>query len=73
MYTINSMNIGGLTKLSRYDLAKLNDIDFAIFRHAASRASNDTARSNEDAINEWHERFDSTMQRYLASEAGDGG
>jgi hypothetical protein len=57
-----------LNQMIAYDLAELkSDINFAIFRHAASRASNDTARINEDAINEWHERFDAIMQRYLAS------
>jgi hypothetical protein len=51
------MNIDGLNQIIAYDLAELkSDINFAIFRHAASRASNDTARINEDAINEWHER-----------------
>jgi hypothetical protein len=68
------MNIDGLNQIIAYDLAELkSDINFAIFRHAASRGSNDAARINEDAIKEWHERFDAIMQRYLASEAGDGG
>jgi hypothetical protein len=53
-----------------YDLAELkSDIHFAIFRHAASGASDETRRIHEDAINEWHERFDTIMQRYLAREA----
>jgi hypothetical protein len=62
-----------LNQTVAYDLAVLkSDIHFAIFRHAASRPD-ETVRIDEDAINEWHERFDTIMQRYLAREAGNGG
>ena len=64
-----------LNQTVAYDLAELkSDIHFAVFRHAAaSRERAEAGKINQDAINEWHERLDTILQRYLAHEAGEGG
>jgi hypothetical protein len=61
-----------LNQTVAYDLEELErNIHFAIFRHAASR-DRDTGKIDQEAINEWLERFETIMQRYLEREAGNG-
>jgi hypothetical protein len=63
-----------LNQAAAYDLAELkSDINFAVFRHAASQGRAETRKIDEHAINEWHERFNTIMQRYLAREGGNAG
>jgi hypothetical protein len=61
-----------LNQTVAYDLEELElDIHFAIFRHAASR-DRGTGKIDQEAINEWLERFETIMQRYLERESGNG-
>jgi hypothetical protein len=61
-----------LNQTVAYDLEELErNIHFAIFRHAASRGR-DTGKIDQEAINEWLERFETIMQRYLERESGNG-
>ncbi|MGH6920981.1 MAG: hypothetical protein ACREJ0_25135 [Geminicoccaceae bacterium] len=61
-----------LNQTVAYDLEELErNIHFAIFRHAASR-DRDTGKIDQEAINEWLERFETIMQRYLERESGNG-